>query len=196
MNKQYYLLKIKMMGIDPPIWRHFVVPAGITLDRLHDVIQIVMGWTDSHLYEFSMGKKRYTEYIESELDGLESGKYRLCDLVKNKGREFGYLYDFGDGWKHSLILEDNRYHNENLHGDIVCLDGDRACPPEDVGGIRGYNNLCEVLNDPEHKDYESTREWAGEDYYFEKIDIQSVNFELMKYMRWSRDRYLKWESVD
>ena len=77
MNNRFYALKIKLMDIDPPIWRDFAVPADITLDRLHDVVQIVMGWTDSHLYQFTIGKKRYTEHIESEFDGLDSGKYRL-----------------------------------------------------------------------------------------------------------------------
>lgn len=196
MKKQYYLLEICLVDIEPYIWRRFVVPADITLDRLHDVIQIVMGWTDSHLYQFSIGKQRYTEYIESELDGLESDKYRLGNLIKKKDQGFDYVYDFGDGWLHHITLEDNRYDIENLHGEIVCLDGERACPPEDVGGIPGYNELCEVLNDPKHEDYESNRQWAGKDYYFEKFDIQTVNFELLKYMRWSRDRYLKWENID
>ena len=196
MNNRFYALKIKLMDIDPPIWRYFVVPAGITLDRLHDVIQIVMGWTDSHLYQFSIGKRRYAENVESKLDGLESGNYRLNDLVKKKGRKFSYLYDFGDNWLHYLTLEDNRYNIENLHGDIVCLDGERACPPEDVGGVMGYNDLCKVLNNPKHVDYESTRDWIGKDFYFEKFNIQSVNFELLKYMRWSRDRHLPWESGD
>ena len=196
MNDRFYSLKIYLIDIDPPIWRHFVVPAGITLDRLHDVIQIVMGWTDSHLYKFNISGKRYTEYVESPVDGLDSGQYRLCDMIKKKGLAFDYLYDFGDGWQHHIVLEDSRYDNENLHGEIVCIDGERACPPEDVGGTRGYNELCEVLNDPTHVDYESTRDWAGHDYYFEKFDIQTVNFELLKYIRWSRDRYLKWKSID
>ena len=77
MNERLYLLKIRLLEIEPEIWRRFVVPADITLDRLHDVIQIVMGWTDSHLHEFTIGKKRYTEYPESKEDGLECGRYRL-----------------------------------------------------------------------------------------------------------------------
>ena len=97
MNERFYMIKIQLLDIEPAIWRRFVVPASITLDRLHDVIQIVMGWTDSHLHEFTIGKKRYTEYPESKEDGLICGKYRLGDLIKQKGRAFTYLYDFGDG---------------------------------------------------------------------------------------------------
>ena len=85
-----YLLKIRLLDIEPEIWRRFVVPASITMDRLHDVIQIVMGWTDSHLHEFTIGKKRFPEYPESKEEGLECGRYRLGDLIKLKGRTFGY----------------------------------------------------------------------------------------------------------
>ena len=96
MNERFYLLKIQLLDIEPVIWRRFAVPASITLDRLHDIIQIVMGWTDSHLHEFTIGNKRYTEYPESKGDGLVCGRYRLGDLIKQKGRTFRYLYDFGD----------------------------------------------------------------------------------------------------
>jgi len=91
MTERFYLLKIQLQFIKPAIWRRFVVPADITLDRLHDVIQIVMGWEDCHLHEFTIGKKRYTEYPESPEDGLPCGKYRLGDLVRQKGSVFHYL---------------------------------------------------------------------------------------------------------
>ncbi len=111
MNDRFYLLKIRLLDIEPEIWRRFVVPADISLDRLHDVVQIVMGWEDCHLHEFTIGNKRYTEFPESRQDGLVSGRYRLGDLIKQKGRTFGYLYDFGDGWEHELAIENSRYDN-------------------------------------------------------------------------------------
>lgn len=192
MNERLYLLKIKLLEIEPEIWRRFVVPATITLDRLHDVIQIVMGWTDSHLHEFTLGKKRYTEYPESREDGFECGKYRLGDLLKQKGRTFAYLYDFGDGWEHELTLEDNRYFDPEMHSNIVCLDGARACPPEDVGGATGNFEFCEALYDPYHEDHQRLVEWSGGNYDSEKFDIPAINLALLSYLRWSRDRYLPW----
>jgi len=195
MNERLYLLKIRVVYIEPEIWRRFVVPAGITLDRLHDVIQIVMGWTDSHLYEFTIGKKRYTEYPESKDDGLECGRYRLGDLIKQKGRTFGYLYDFGDSWEHELVIEESRYFNPELMSEIVCLEGARACPPEDVGGVPGYYEFCKVLKDPACEEHESFMEWSGGDYDSEKFDSDTVNWELMKYLRWSRDRYQDWGEI-
>jgi hypothetical protein len=195
MNKRYYLLKIQLLDIEPTIWRRFVVPANITLDRLHDVIQIVMGWTDSHLHEFSIGKKLYTEYPESKEDGLICGKYRLGDLIKQKGRTFRYLYDFGDSWEHELVLEESRYFNPKLEMELVCLEGERACPPEDIGGVPGYIEFCKALKDSNHEEHESYMEWYGEDFDSEQFDSDSVNWELMKYLRWSRDRYQNWGSV-
>lgn len=196
MNERLYLLKIKLIDIEPEIWRRFVVPANITLDRLHDVIQIVMGWADIHHHEFTIGKKRYTEYPRSKTDGLECGKYRLVDLIKRKGRTFRYLYDFGDTWEHELTIEDNRYFNPELLPEIVCLDGARACPPEDVGGVEGFYEFCTVLKVPIHKEYERYVKWFGADYDFERFDVEKVNPELLKYRRWARDRYKNWSKSE
>jgi hypothetical protein len=192
MNERLYLLKIKLLEIEPEIWRRFVVPAGITLDRLHDVIQIAMGWTDSHLHEFTIGKKRYTEYPESREDGLECGRYRLVDLIKQKGGTFNYLYDFGDSWEHEVVLEDSRYFNPELGSILECLDGARACPPEDVGSVPGYYEFCKAVKDSNHEEHESYMEWYGGVYDSEEFNTDEVNWELMKYLRWSRDRFKPW----
>ena len=195
MNERLYLLKISLLDIEPEIWRRVVVPAGITLDRLHDVIQIVMGWTDTHIHEFIIGKKRYIEFPESEEDGLVCGRYRLGDLVKQKGRTFAYLYDFGDGWEHELTIEESRYFDPEFRSDIACLDGARSCPPEDVGGVPGYYEFCKALKDPNHEEHESLVEWAGGNYDSERFDVDEVNWELLKYQHWSRDRYLQWRDI-
>jgi hypothetical protein len=195
MNERLYLLKVKLLHIEPPIFRRFVVPAGITLDRLHDVIQIVMGWTDSHLHEFTIGKKQYTEYPESKQDGLSCGRYRLGDMIKQKGRTFRYLYDFGDSWEHELVLEESRYFNPELRTELACIDGQRACPPEDVGGVHGYFEFLSALKDPTHEEHENYTEWSGGNFDSERFDPESINWELMKYLRWSRDRYQSWGGI-
>jgi len=193
MDEQLYLFKITLADIEPKIWRRFLVPPTIPLDRLHEVIQIVMGWTDRHLYEFSIGNKKYTEYPESREDGLKSGKFRLGDLIKQKGYTFGYLYDFGDSWQHDLIFENDRYASPDPRHEVHCIDGARACPPEDVGGIMGYNEFCKILRNPDREDYESSWEWVSADYEIEKFDIYEINGALAKYLHWSRDRDLKWQ---
>lgn len=192
MEERFYLLKIQLLGIEEAIWRRFVVPADITLDRLHDVIQIVMGWEDYHLHEFTIGNKRYTEDPESKDDGLEGGMYRLDDLIKQKGQIFRYLYDLGDYWEHEIILEENNYDGTKLDAEVACLDGKRACPPEDVGSINGYYDFCKAINDPDHEEYENYILWIGGEYDPEYFDHEAVNQELFTYLRWSRDRYKKW----
>lgn len=193
MRERTYLLKIQLLDIEPAIWRRFVVPASIPLDRLHDVIQITMGWTDSHLHEFTIGNKRYTEYPKFKEDGLPCGRYRLGDLIKQKGRTFRYLYDFGDSWEHELTLEDSRYVDPELQTEISCLEGERACPPEDVGGLPGYEEFCEAIQDPNHEDHEMLMNWSGGNFDSEYFNCHEVNQELMKYLRWSRDRYMNWD---
>lgn len=192
MIERSYQLRIQLLEIEPPIWRRFVVPADITLDRLHDVIQIVMGWTDTHLHEFIIGKKRYSEYTELKEDGLECGRYVFGNLVRRKGRTVRYRYDFGDGWEHELVLENNWYDNPKLRIEVACLAGERACPPEDVGGADGYYEFCKALKDPSHEEHETCMTWSGGDYDSERFDVDAVNWELMKYLRWSRDRYREW----
>lgn len=192
MDQQLYLLEISLLEIEPPIWRRFTVPASISLDRLHDVLQIIMGWTDSHLHEFTIGKKRYTEFPESKEDGLICGQYRLGDLIKQKGRSFDYLYDFGNYWQHRLVLVENRALANEYGEPVLCLAGERACPPEDVGGAYGFMEFCHALDDPSHEEHRSSVEWSGGDYDCEHFDIDAVNWELMQYLRWSRDRSLNW----
>lgn len=192
MEGRFFLLNIQLIELEPAIWRDVVVPANITLDRLHDVIQIVMGWTDSHLHEFIIGKKRYTEHPQSKEDGLVDERYRLGDLIKQKGRSFDYLYDFGDHWQHRLVLLENRAIPPEYGEPVLCLAGERACPPEDVGGVGGFMEFCHALYDPSHEEHLSYKEWSGGNYDCEHFDIDAVNWELMKYLRWSRDRSHSW----
>jgi hypothetical protein len=200
---QQYLLKITLLHIKPEIWRRFAVPAGLSLDRLHDVIQIVMGWLDHHVYYFKISGKNYTEEPESEEEGLEAGKYLLKNLVKSKDSVFRYLYDLGDNWEHEILLEDPSYEPEvtlasQFFGkpEIDCLEGARACPPEDVGGTDGYLSFCKSIKDPKHKEHKSLREWYAQlgygrsEYDSEKFDLERVAGEIYKYQRWSRLRPL------
>lgn len=191
-QRRYYLLRIRMLHIEPEIRRRFVVPADITLDRLHDVIQIVMGWLDYHLHEFIIGRQKYTEDHEMKEYGREDSRYRLVDLIKRKGRNFTYIYDFGDYWEHEITLEDSRYVDSELKAEVQCLEGEGACPPEDVGSVSGFYEFCQAMADPGHEEHEECRTWYGGEFRREHFDVFEVNYELMKYLRWSRDRELPW----
>ncbi|HPR65444.1 MAG TPA: plasmid pRiA4b ORF-3 family protein [Thermoanaerobaculia bacterium] len=186
MNIPCYLLKISMMGISPEIWRRFVVPANIALDRLHDVIQIVMGWTDTHLYVFMHGDEKYTEDPEDPMDDNDAAEYSLKEVLKKKGDSFVYMYDFGDGWEHLITVESSDYEPEKFIRPFVCLDGARSCPPEDVGGPYRYDEFLSAYRDPSHPDHAWYREYLGDDFDSELFNVDEVNRELAKYLRWLR----------
>ncbi|MBE0596329.1 MAG: plasmid pRiA4b ORF-3 family protein [Desulfuromonadales bacterium] len=189
-----FFLKITLLETQPKIWRRFLVPADITLDRLHDVIQIVMGWHDAHLHEFQIGGKKFTESPEFPEDGEADGLFRLGDLVKKKGTVFRYLYDFGDDWLHEIVLERTTGTRGPEESPIECLGGEGACPPEDVGGIPGYEEFCQVMKSRRGARYREHRDWFGSDFSPEHFDLGQVNHELLTYLRWSRPRLLFWDS--
>jgi hypothetical protein len=205
MDDRSYLLRISLTEISPEIWRRFVVPGSITLDRLHDVIQIVMGWLDYHAYEFQIAGNTYTEDSDYDDTARPPGRYRLIDLIKGKGRTFQYNYDFGDFWQHEITIENSHYSPviEDSYSKhfgkppIECLEGARACPPEDVGSVTGYYAFCEAITDPNHKEHRSMKSWVsslspmGKKHDIEKFDLHAVNAKLTKYIRWSQRHLLK-----
>lgn len=199
MKQKYYVLRIEMMEIEPPVWRRFVVPAEISLDRLHDVIQIIMGWKDSHLHEFNFGKQRFVENLDEEFDdestSLEASE-RLNKLFKKKGDSCLYVYDFGESWAHRLTLDTSDYKLREDDCEISCLEGERACPPEDVGGPPGYEEFCKIIKNPKNKQHASMVAWAkgfqptAEKFDPEYFDCDAINETLGCFVRWSRPRKL------
>lgn len=198
LEERFYLLRVSLRDIDPEIWRRFMVPGSITLDRLHDVLQIVMGWQDCHIHQFTIARKNYTEHPDRDYPeiGAWEGEFRLLDLVRQKGRSFNYLYDFGDGWEHEVQVENSRYYPRDIRYPLWCLEGQGACPPEDVGGLPGYAGFCQAMADRRHSAHKQFCEWYGErqrkgggfDPAF--FDRDRVNDDLVKYQNWTRDRVL------
>lgn len=199
MEESSFLLKVNLLHIEPEIYRRVSVPQDITLDRLHDVIQIIMGWSDCHRHQFTIKGQNYTEYPESEDMGIDSGKYRLSSLIRHKGLTFTYLYDFSDRWEHEITIEDNKYTNADLLLPVECIEGKRACPPEDIGGLEAYRIFIDALKDPRHESHEFWRQWIcsqpwyAQPYNPEFFDVHFVNCELLKFINWSRDRYQLWD---
>ncbi|PLX68400.1 MAG: plasmid pRiA4b ORF-3 family protein [Denitrovibrio sp.] len=196
----FYKLKIEMMHVTPKIWRSFYVPSNITLDRLHDVIQIIMGWEDSHLHDFVINGKPYTSLPEDEPDGDSEDVYRLKELIKKKGESFDYIYDFGDDWFHKIKLEDINYKPADPSEILGCIAGEGTCPPEDVGGVGGYEEFCEIMANFQHEEHKETYDWyvdmTGNTIFDPSaFDVDEVNWELGKYVKWTRDRVLGWDEV-
>jgi hypothetical protein len=184
-----FQLRIELREILPSIWRRFVVPGAIALPGLHRVIQDVMGWENYHLHLFRFGEKEYgvpdPDYSDDPTEMRNERGRRLREFLRNEGDVFGYEYDFGNGWEHDLVLE--RIVTGVEVTDAVCLEGERSCPPEDVGGPSGYMDYLEALRDPSHPDHREMVEWRGPSFNPERFDLVRINLRL-SHLPWSRRR--------
>ena len=176
---QFYLLKIKLLDMPHAIWRRFVVPSNITLDQLHEVVQIVMGWHNSHLHVFIKGNQQYMSAMSLELgdenDSLLEDDYTLESLAPKKGAKIRYCYDFGDDWLHEIVVENVNYEDPAQSHPIYCVAGEKACPPEDCGGVYGYLDFCDAIADPKHPEHRNLKEWFGGKYDPNHFDLDAVN---------------------
>jgi hypothetical protein len=155
-------LKLSLRGVSkPPVWRRLRVPADMRLDRLHDVIQTSIGWTDTHLHVFSRAAGDYG-VPDPELAFRNERNARLGEFLKQPGDRIQYAYDFGDGWEHDIVLE-KRLDLDPEAQIPACLVGKGACPPEDCGGPWGYADLKETRCDPRHADRADMLDWLGLD---------------------------------
>jgi hypothetical protein len=175
---QFFQVKVTLKHTKPPIWRRILVAPEIKLDRLHDVLQIVMGWTNSHLHQFETP----LGYIADPAFGLEeaesSSKATLKSVLAGPKSSIRYEYDFGDGWDHQILLEKVVELDDLVLA--VCLGGARACPPEDCGGPWGYGNLLAILKDPKHPEYEEMSEWIDSEFDSEAFDVEAINKRLAR----------------
>lgn len=166
-SKRLYQFKITLKDVQPPIWRRILVK-DCSLDKLHEHIQTAMGWTNSHLHQFKIEGVLHgdpdllCEGWQDETPPVNSLHTKVSKLIPEDGKRFRfeYEYDFGDGWEHEVIFE------ECLRAETggrypICTEGQRACPPEDVGGTYGYEEYLEAMADPEHEEHESFMEWRG-----------------------------------
>ena len=175
-----YQMKITLKEVKPPIWRRIQVKSDITLKVLHKTIQIVLGWTNSHLHEFNIFGLSYGD-PEQEV-GSDEKKFRLNKLNLREKDKFIYVYDFGDNWEHEILVEKILPIDEKAQYP-VCLTGKRSCPPEDCGGPSGYMDLLNVLSDPNDPEYDESMEWIGEDFDSEMFDNEKINWRLRSIRR-------------
>jgi len=172
---QIYQIKITLKHSKPPIWRRLEVADSITLAHLHMIIQIAMGWDDSHLHQFSIGEIYYGVPDPSDFEEVQDERrVKLNHLLTEPKQKLTYEYDFGDSWEHDVLLEKLLPPEAGVDYPR-CTAGKRACPPDDVGGIWGYESFLEAIRDPKHPEHEEMLEWAGGAFDPEAFDIAAVN---------------------
>jgi hypothetical protein len=181
-------LKITLKEIDPPIWRRVLVSPETTLLQLHDIIQYTFGWTESHLFLFEVGSMEFVHYPDWKEDAYRFQAAEMAQLgeiiptVIPVGGHFNYIYDMGDHWEHEICVEKTK-QPEKGKSMPVCVGGQRACPPEDVGGSIGYCEFLKVIQDPESEDRDVFLTWVGGEFDPEAFDITATNRGLKKYLR-------------
>jgi len=204
-DSQIYQLRIDIASIRPPLWRRIAVRGNTTLNRLHEIIQVLFDWSGYHLHEFEVGGVEFTDDPESQREfGMRSEKrVSLDDLSLAAGMAFTYLYDFGDGWYHRIKVE--KVLPPDPTGVYpVCLTGKRAGPLEDCGGPWGHAEIVKLLKqvaegqikmpawdegppdeEDEEVDYEIRErlEWVGADYDPEAFDLEAINAALKRFQR-------------
>ncbi len=176
-----YLLRIELLHTHRPIWREVWVPSDMTLDVLHDVIQEAMGWDDDHMHGFEFKKQQFqsVEFMDGFDDdaGKPEELVELSELLKRVRQKLTYTYDFGDSWKHSVILKKQvPLARDEL---FTCIAGEGACPMEDCGGVYGHERVCAFAKDGVDDGFMPYEEWGVGEYDPDAFDIDAVNKELV-----------------
>lgn len=170
-----YQMKVTLMDSKPPIWRRIQVPSDISLSKLHQILQAIMGWTDSHLHQFVAGDKIYgVPDPDYGFEVINERRVKLSQVAKGEKTKFRYEYDFGDNWQHQLLVEKVLPAESGVHYPR-CLTGKRACPPEDCGGVYGYSTFLEAIQDPGHPEHQDMLEWVGGEFDPEQFDLEEIN---------------------
>lgn len=175
--KSIYQLKVTLNDSKPPIWRRILVADTTTLNQLHFILQTVMGWADCHLHHFIINEEFYGSPKEDEFGDMgtkNEARYKLNQFVNREGFRFRYEYDFGDSWLHDLVIEKILPEEKGVHYP-VCIAGKRACPPEDVGGVWGYEDFLKVISNPKHPEHEEMMGWIGGDFDPERFNLNAIN---------------------
>lgn len=177
-GRREYQLLVELSEIKPRIWRRLVISDKTTLPLLHKILQAAFGWQDYHLHLFEVGTVSFSmPDEEDELGHIDERAILINQLLHRPGDRCHYEYDFGDSWIHEIVLEEMRA-SPNPEAPR-CMDGERAAPPEDAGGVSGYERLLTALSDPEDPEHDEFKVWAR-DFQPERFDREAVNRKLAR----------------
>jgi hypothetical protein len=162
--QRVYQLRIELQEIQPRIWRTILVPETLTLPRLDRVVQAAMGWMNTHLHVWHIAGKRYgvpDPNWDAPGELIDERKIAIGSVLGDRVDEFGYEYDFGDGWEHRVVVEKRLAADPERNTWPMCIAGANACPPEDVGGPPGYMDFVQAMHDPAHEEHLEMWTWHG-----------------------------------
>ena len=172
-------LRIELEELEPKIWRRIDMPLSTTLEGLHDAIQMTMGWTFSHLWEFDIDGRCYGDPSFREFDDeppiYKAKGLRLGVLIARGVERFVYTYDYGDNWRHDVIVEEVRDGDLDMEYPAF-VDGARRCPPEDVGGPHGFMEFLEAVLDPAHEQHRDMVRWYDGPFDPTGLDEERARF--------------------
>ncbi len=178
-KKNCYQVKVTLKGIRPPIWRRLLISDEITLDELNEILIDTMGWEGYHLYDFDIDGLNYAVPDgDFEMQDVDSREAYLSDLYLEEGSKFIYRYDFGDDWEHTVLIEKILPYDKNQKYPF-CIKGKRNCPPEDVGGVWRYQDMLQIIQDKENKEYNEWIDWLGDDFDPEEFNMEEINCRLI-----------------
>ncbi|MHB8882983.1 MAG: plasmid pRiA4b ORF-3 family protein [Thermodesulfovibrionales bacterium] len=182
-SEQVYQFKVTLQEISPTIWRRIRVPAEYSFWDLHVAIQDVFGWTDSHLHEFRMKNPKTGRKVAIGIPDEDFGakvsfgwKKKIADFFTLANSKAEYIYDFGDDWQHIILLEEILPAKKGIDYPL-CVDGERACPPEDCGGPHGYEDFLNIIMDPGNEEHEEMLDWAGGEFHPEHFACSEIVFD-------------------
>jgi hypothetical protein len=178
-------LKVTLKGLRPPAWRRLLVEDTMSLGDLHMAVQAAMGWENSHLHLFMVGREQVGD--PRQLDEVENeARVTVGELAGRGAKSFAYVYDMGDNWEHTITIE-GPAPLEPGRAYPACVGGRRACPPEDSGGPWGYADMLEAVVDPEHERHAELREWLGE-FDPEAFSVEAAEARLREWFapKWTR----------
>lgn len=185
-DERIFQLKVTLRGSKPPIWRRIQVEETARLGDLHAILQCVMGWCDSHLHQFIIKGEYYGVPTAGDFEEVkDEDKFNLGGIVRRAKDKFVYEYDFGDSWEHEILVEKILPRQADVTYPR-CLDGKRACPPEDCGGIWGYYDMLAAVADPKHPEHEELIEWLDGEFDPEAFNLEEANKHLPKVCSESR----------
>ena len=181
--KHVYQLHVELDEVQPRVWRRLWIPDMLTMAKLDRIIQSAMGWTNSHLHEFEIDGKRYGIPDDEEVydtPTLDDRRHKVGAVLGEAISGFRYTYDFGDNWRHTVTVEGRLLPDESFNTWPMCLAGQNACPPEDVGGVGGYAEFLEAMSNPSHDDHPDMWRWVGGPFDPTGVDVNATNAALRR----------------